>query len=99
MKNQRPIAAGCVVRSKAGRDEGRYFIVLSLEGEEFAYVADGDLRKVAAPKKKKLKHLSPKPACMSEIRTKLEKGEQIQDAQIRKFLAACGYGPRAKQEE
>ena len=94
-----PIELGRVVLSRAGRDMDRYFVVVGQADEQHVLVADGDLRKVAAPKKKKLKHLSPKPACMSEIRTKLEKGEQIQDAQIRKFLAACGYGPRAQQEE
>lgn len=94
-----PIELGRVVLSRAGRDMDRYFVVVGQVDEQHVLVADGDLRKVAAPKKKKLKHLSTKPACMSEIRTKLEKGEQIQDAQIRKFLAACGYGPRAKQEE
>ena len=94
-----PIELGRVVLSRAGRDMDRYFVVVGQADEQHVLVADGDLRKVAAPKKKKLKHLSPKPACMSEIRTKLEKGEQIQDAQIRKFLAACGYGPRAKQDE
>ena len=94
-----PIELGRVVLSRAGRDMDRYFVVVGQADEQHVLVADGDLRKVAAPKKKKLKHLSPTPACMSEIRTKLEKGEQIQDAQIRKFLAACGYGPRAKQEE
>ena len=94
-----PIELGRVVLSRAGRDMDRYFVVVGQADEQHVLVADGDLRKVAAPKKKKLKHLSPKPACMSEIRTKLEKGEQIQDAQSRKFLAACGSGPRAKQEE
>ena len=50
------------------------------------FIADGRLRKVESPKKKKkLKHLTPKPACMSEIQIKLDRGELIQDAQIRKF--------------
>ena len=94
-----PIELGRVVLSRAGRDMDRYFVVVGQTDEQHVLVADGDLRRMAVPKKKKLKHLAPKPACMSEIRTKLEKGEQIQDAKIRKFLAACGYGPRAKQEE
>ena len=61
-------------------------------------IADGRLRKVESPKKKKLKHLTPKPACMSEIQIKLDRGELIQDAQIRKFLASNGFGID-KQEE
>ena len=47
---------GCVVKSIAGRDGGRFFAVLSTDGE-FALIADGKLRKVEKPKRKKLKHL------------------------------------------
>ena len=87
MKNQRPIAAGCVVRSKAGRDEGRYFIVLSLEGEEFAYVADGKLRKVEKPKKKKRMHLRALPELYSSIAGTITDGSMPSNAEVRRCLA------------
>lgn len=51
------IEIGSAVRSKAGRDKNRFFAVLSLEGT-FAYIADGDLRTIEKPKKKKLMHLA-----------------------------------------
>lgn len=51
------ITVGSAVLSKAGRDKGRYFAVLSLDNE-YAYLADGDLRKLATPKRKKQKHLA-----------------------------------------
>lgn len=51
------IVVGSAVRSRAGRDKDRFFAVLSLEGD-YAYIADGDLRKIASPKRKKLKHLA-----------------------------------------
>jgi large subunit ribosomal protein L14e len=94
-----PIELGRVVLSRAGRDIDRYFVVVGQADEQHVLIADGRLRKFDSPKKKKLKHLSAKPACMSEIQTKLEKGEQVQDAQIRKFLALSGYVPQDKQEE
>lgn len=94
-----PIELGRVVLSRAGRDRGRYFVVVGKVDEQFVLIADGELRKLQNPKKKKLKHLTPKPACMSEIQTKLEKCEQIQDAQIRKFLASGGFEPLKKQED
>lgn len=50
------ITPGTVVFSKAGRDKNNMFIVLSVD-EKFAYITDGDLRKVEKPKKKKLIHL------------------------------------------
>lgn len=53
------------VCSKAGRDKGRFFAVLSIEAD-FAYIADGDLRKIEKPKRKKLKHLAPADTVFSD---------------------------------
>ncbi len=50
------IVKGRAVVSRAGRDQGRWFAVLSVE-DGFATIADGDLRKLEKPKRKKLKHL------------------------------------------
>lgn len=50
------IQPGSLVYSKAGRDKTSLLLVLSTDGE-YAYVADGILRTVEKPKKKKLKHL------------------------------------------
>lgn len=52
------IVPGAVVKSKAGRDKFRHFVVIEVIDEEYVTIADGDLRKVDAPKKKKIKHLS-----------------------------------------
>ena len=57
MKREWKLETGRIVRSKAGRDEGRYFVVIALEGAEFALVADGRLRGVERPKRKRVKHL------------------------------------------
>ena len=48
---------GQVVLSKAGKDRGSLYAIL-LEDEEFAFIADGRLRKVEKPKRKRKKHLS-----------------------------------------
>lgn len=50
--------AGALVRSLAGHDKGRLYLVLCVEGP-FALVADGRLRTMASPKKKRLKHIVP----------------------------------------
>ena len=63
------IAAGRIVYSKAGRDKGRYFVILSIEGE-YVNICDGNLRKLKSPKKKKLKHLR---ACDAISKTFIEK--------------------------
>lgn len=47
---------GLVVRAMAGRDQGGYFVVLSVENG-FAEIADGKRRKLEAPKRKSVRHL------------------------------------------
>ena len=86
MKKERPIEAGVVVRSKAGRDEGRHFIVLSIESEEFVKVADGDLRKVEKPKLKRVKHLYVTEELVYSLQSKLMAGESVENHVIRKSL-------------
>ena len=55
---------GQVVLSKAGKDSGSFYAVLK-EEEDFAYIADGRLRKIEKPKKKRIKHLAPTNTVLS----------------------------------
>ena len=50
------IAASNIVRSVAGRDQGKLFVVLAVEGE-YLLLADGKSRKVESPKRKKRRHV------------------------------------------
>ncbi|MDD6799586.1 MAG: RNA-binding protein [Firmicutes bacterium] len=52
------IIEGSAVKSKAGRDKGRYFIVTAVS-EDYVWLSDGMLRKLEKPKKKKKKHVEP----------------------------------------
>ena len=72
------ITVGTLVFSKAGRDKGEMFLTLSVENG-YAYIADGDLRRVEKPKKKKLIHLHRK-------KNKVELGE-ITNSAVRKIVA------------
>ena len=49
---------GQLVRSKAGRDKTRTLAVLAVDGS-MLLVADGDLRKLDNPKRKKIQHVAP----------------------------------------
>ncbi len=80
------ITVGTVVRSIAGRDKGERFIVLTREGE-YAYIADGELRKTDRPKKKKLKHLQGSYLVSEFIKGKIENGEVVENHEVRKALA------------
>ena len=46
---------GRIVRSLAGRDKGNFLVVIKAD-ENFVYLADGKERKLASPKKKRIKH-------------------------------------------
>ena len=49
---------GSIVLSLAGRDRKRLFVIVSLdEVNGYVYVADGKLRQIQHPKKKKSKHI------------------------------------------
>lgn len=43
--------------SLAGRDKGRVFMIVEILDEDHVAIADGQLRKIDKPKRKKLKHL------------------------------------------
>ena len=93
----RTIERGRVVRSKAGRDKGRYLVVYSYEGGDRALVVDGRTRKLNAPKRKNLLHLE-----VTGTKLSLFEDTQIQalcDADIRKALAASGFGQTESNEE
>ena len=49
---------GMVVRAKAGRDKGKFLVILEILGG-YALIADGRRRRVEHPKRKKLIHLAP----------------------------------------
>ena len=80
---------GRVVLSTQGRDEGRYFIVLEVIDENFVLMADGLTRKLAHPKKKKVKHLRPKPIVVNVDGATLP-NKHLQDSDLRTALAAHG---------
>ena len=80
---------GRVVLSTQGRDEGRYFIVLEVIDENFVLMADGLTRKLAHPKKKKVKHLRPKPIVVNVDGATLP-NKHLQDSDLRRYLRENG---------
>ena len=78
------VTVGDLVVSRAGRDKGRPFVVLRME-EGFVYLADGDLRRLDKPKKKKRMHVKPYP---NKGICRMELAEGLCDADIRKRIAA-----------
>ena len=82
-----PIDIGSVVRSRAGRDAGRLFLVIGILDEEFVLLADGDLRKADKPKKKRRKHLTATGRRIMQAEAIARRGESFNNAQIRSWLS------------
>ena len=80
------IAKANIVLSDAGRDRGKLFFVMSVEGE-FLLLADGKSRKVEAPKRKKRKHVRLVSDKELEVSTKIKGEEKITNSELRRALA------------
>ena len=78
---------GDIVLSKAGRDKGRYFVILGVIDDNFVLIADGDLRKVDNPKKKKIKHLENTGRTSERICEKLAEGMRVTNPDLCRELA------------
>ena len=68
---------GMLVRSKAGHDTGKVYIIVE-STNAYALVADGRIRTLANPKKKKFKHL--------QIINREYPIEAMDDVQIKRIL-------------
>ena len=81
------IARSNIVRSDAGRDKGKLFVVLAVEGE-YLLLADGKSRKVETPKRKKRRHVLFVAADNSRLAEKIKGEEKITNSELRRTLAA-----------
>ena len=79
------IKIGAIVISKSGRDKGKPFVVTQIGGE-YVYLCDGKLRPYSRTKKKKIIHLQRTGSAAEEIASKIEKNENLLDADFRKAL-------------
>ncbi len=85
--NRLPVDIGSIVISKAGRDQGRRFLVVGEVDDDFVMIANGDLRKMDRQKKKRRKHLKPTGAVVLEARERLAAGRTIEDHELRTWLS------------
>ena len=82
-----PIKVGDVVRSKSGRDNGKYYVVydVSIDGEVLLLV-DGRTRLCKKPKRKNAKHVQPTHKNSQMLAQKKDAGLNITDELIREIL-------------
>jgi large subunit ribosomal protein L14e len=80
---------GQLVFSRAGRDAGRPFVVVGVCDQRHVLVADGDLRPLARPKRKNVRHLAMAGARHAAVAS----GRVPPDPELRVWIrAAAGLG-------
>lgn len=77
---------GRVAYSKAGRDKGKLFIVIGVLDEDFVWIADGDLRPVERPKKKKVKHLKYTDLTADTVVEKIKSRSKLMNSDLEKAI-------------
>lgn len=91
MRDSKPPVVGQLCRSRAGRDQGEYFIVVSVPDEpDYVLIADGRLRKLERPKKKKLRHLRMTPIVLAEAAQRLEGRGKLSDGELYRMIQSTG---------
>ena len=73
------ISKADLVQSVAGRDQGKLFYVIGTEGV-YVLIADGKLRTIEHPKRKKTKHVRRVTRTESHVAEKLLRGERYSTA-------------------
>lgn len=68
---------GMLAKSKAGHDKDKVYIIIDIQGE-YVYLADGRLKTICNPKKKKLKHV--------QLICRAHELSRADDVEIRKIL-------------
>ena len=78
-----------LVISLSGRDKNRIFMVTEIIDSNYVLIADGTLRKLETPKKKKVKHLEKTHFVLNErLLQKISEGKKITNAELRKAIRA-----------
>ncbi len=90
METTGELCIGQVVSSKSGRDKDKIFIVIDILDDKYVLIADGDLRKVEKPKKKKVKHLQKHTMIYSEIAKMISNEEKVENIYLRRELEKLG---------
>ena len=75
-----------VVLSTTGRDQGKIFYVIGMEGD-YLLLANGKDRTLDRPKRKKRKHVQKVLRSETRVAAKLLNGDKVLNSELRKELA------------
>lgn len=83
------ISLGQLVKSKAGRDKDRLFIIIGIIDDQYVTIVDGDLRRVETPKRKKIRHLSKINRVSEAVLQAMQSGE-LANPLVRREIESLG---------
>ena len=75
-----------VVRSTAGRDQGKLFYVLDTD-DQYLFLVNGKDRPLDKPKRKKCKHVRKVLRPDTRVAAKLASGDKVLNSELRRDLA------------
>ena len=78
-----------VVLSTTGRDKGKIFFVIGIEGDMLLLV-NGKDRTLEKPKRKKRKHVQKVLRAENGVADKIRNGDKVLNSELRKELAFLG---------
>lgn len=90
LQSSKELQIGQYVKSRLGRDKDKVFIVISILDDQYVQIADGDLRKLEKPKKKKVKHLIKLNLVSNDVQDKVENDVKFNNAYLRKEVEKAG---------
>lgn len=78
---------GQLVQSIAGRDSGKYFLVMGTGVDSgMVQVADGSVRRVNCPKKKNIKHLKRFGLIDGDLAEKVRLNQRVTNGEVEKAI-------------
>ncbi len=89
---------GQLVSSKAGRDAGKYYVVIAYLNDTHVLVANGMSRKASQPKKKNIRHLVAHRQIVTGLAQRLEQEHRLTDEQLRLAIASLTNTPENREE-
>ena len=90
MKVKTPVIGG-ICQSTQGRDKDRYYLIREIYADGSVGVVDGNFKKLAAPKKKNIKHVRLLPEKAEAIAAKFIEGKQVFDTEVYSALKSYNY--------
>ena len=97
MKVKTPVIGG-ICQSTQGRDKDRFYLIREIYPDGSVGVVDGNFKKLAAPKKKNLKHVRLLPEKAEAIAVKFADGRQVFDTEVYSALKTYNCPPKENTE-